>query len=709
MNIKLLLSILITSLFLFSCNKDNKSDLDISINKKLILSENEYIIEEDGDTIKVELEDNIEYFLKMPDVNWISENPILAPNIKQFIIKPNDTYDNRKASICFSTKDSTESINIFQVQKDAIVISKDSFIIENTGGDLEITVASNIDFSINISDSDNWITRIETRSLTNHKLNFKIRENPDIQKRIGKITFKSTKGIEQTVIVIQDAISLERAALIAIYNATNGKNWKKKDNWCTDKPIEEWYGVQVHDGKVTYLGLDRNNLCGVIPSQISMLKHLKFLSFYSNNITGKIPNEICKLSQLETLFLGANRLEGEIPAEIGKLSKLQFVELGSNNLIGNLPISLIDLSNLTGFYVDRNRLSGSIPYAITKSRIWEICAPARDIFEQQEGYILYLEHYISTDYSQDGEVVLLQKASKGNGVNIVFLGDGFVDRDMTDGNYDKVMKQAMGYFFSQEPTHTFQDYFNVYYVKAVSKNNTIGNENSTVFNTSFQGGGSTLITGDNTKCIEYASKALSMHSRPTVIIVILNDTRYAGTCYWEWDTSIAYCPIVYNNVLDKFEETIQHEALWHGLGLLGDEYVEKFSEEHIPLDLVKYYRDQQKLGRCLNLDFTDNENEVLWNKFIFDDRYKNEQIGIYEGGLNYGYGVYRATKYSTVGNREFNAPNRNIIYKRIIELAGEKYSWEKFIEYDIINYSKVRTKSIEHENFKPLHSPIIIR
>lgn len=32
-------------------------------------------------------------------------------------------------------------------------------------------------------------------------------------------------------------------ALIDLYNACGGPNWKNQDNWCSDKPVNEWYGV----------------------------------------------------------------------------------------------------------------------------------------------------------------------------------------------------------------------------------------------------------------------------------------------------------------------------------------------------------------------------------------------------------------------------------------------------------------------------------
>ena len=48
----------------------------------------------------------------------------------------------------------------------------------------------------------------------------------------------------------------ERAALVALYNATDGPNWSRRDNWLTDQPLSTWYGVSTDaNGNVTWLFL----------------------------------------------------------------------------------------------------------------------------------------------------------------------------------------------------------------------------------------------------------------------------------------------------------------------------------------------------------------------------------------------------------------------------------------------------------------------
>lgn len=50
--------------------------------------------------------------------------------------------------------------------------------------------------------------------------------------------------------------SVDREALVALYNATDGPNWLDNTNWLTDAPLGEWYGVDTDDlGRIVALDL----------------------------------------------------------------------------------------------------------------------------------------------------------------------------------------------------------------------------------------------------------------------------------------------------------------------------------------------------------------------------------------------------------------------------------------------------------------------
>ena len=129
----------------------------------------------------------------------------------------------------------------------------------------------------------------------------------------------------------QDPSAVDRAALVAFYNATGEANWTNNTNWLTNAPVGQWYGVTTDDnGRVTNLDLNDNQLSGTIPPQLGNLANLRSLSLRDNQLSGEIPPEVGSLANLEWLRLNNNQLTGEIPAELGRLTNLTVLSLSGN-------------------------------------------------------------------------------------------------------------------------------------------------------------------------------------------------------------------------------------------------------------------------------------------------------------------------------------------------------------------------------------------
>ena len=158
------------------------------------------------------------------------------------------------------------------------------------------------------------------------------------------------------------AVAADRAALVALYNATDGDNWTNKTRWLSDRPLGEWYGVTTDDnGRVTKLNLYNNRLSGAIPAELGNLTNLTGLSLNGNQLSGAIPAELGNLTNLTGLSLNGNQLSGAIPAELGNLTNLTGLSLNGNQLSGAIPAELGNLTNLTGLSLNGNQLSGAIP------------------------------------------------------------------------------------------------------------------------------------------------------------------------------------------------------------------------------------------------------------------------------------------------------------------------------------------------------------
>ena len=154
----------------------------------------------------------------------------------------------------------------------------------------------------------------------------------------------------------------DRAALVALYQATDGQNWVSNENWLTDAPLGEWYGVRVDgQGQVAGLSLGSSNLSGPIPSELGMLTSLTTLNLSSNSLSGQIPPELSYLANLTLLDISNCGLTGPIPAELGELTNLRRLELSVNNLTGPIPPELGNLASLTELWLSLNNLTGPIP------------------------------------------------------------------------------------------------------------------------------------------------------------------------------------------------------------------------------------------------------------------------------------------------------------------------------------------------------------
>lgn len=298
----------------------------------------------------------------------------------------------------------------------------------------------------------------------------------------------------------------------------------------------------------------------------------------------------------------------------------------------------------------------------------------------EEGHLPKDFFYSSTDYSRDGEVVLLQKATKGKGINIILLGDGFVDRDMEPGGkYETLMRRWMEQFFVYEPYTTFREWFNIYTVKVVSKNYLFGTPDSERRLTRDVSEGedasewNTSIATINNVCQEYARMVPNPTGQGMRIAVFMNTEGSEGRSFCYYGSS-GYCMGGIFDCIDKRPSTLNHEIGGHGFAWLGDEYVE-YNE---PYPNPKNIEDRHNQGFSLNLDWRNNPSTVRWARYLEDPRYADEGLGLFEGAW-YATGMFRATmnsmmRYDFQKGAVFNAPSREAIYRNIMRF-GSKESW----------------------------------
>lgn len=332
--------------------------------------------------------------------------------------------------------------------------------------------------------------------------------------------------------------------------------------------------------------------------------------------------------------------------------------------------------------------------------------------------------YESTDFSRDKHVTVLQEATEGNGIDLVFLGDGFSDRKIADGSYSAVVMDAMESWFSIEPYKTLRNMFNVKMIDVVSLNEGFGDGVNTALSTYWLG--NTTVGGNDATVVEYVLRAVPEERfDDCVAVVLMNSSLYAGTAsYFEpakesdWCSgfSIAYFPAY----TDYLAYLVRHEAGGHAFAKLADEYV--LDEGRIDNESIQNtQRVTETYGWYKNVDFTDDPSLVRWRYFLEDERYAQEDVGIFEGAYYYGQGAFRPSFDSIMNSdREggFNAVSREAIWYRAHKAAygpDWEYSYEDFVAYDAVNRTSAASaqKKKEHRNFvekelEPLSPPRMV-
>lgn len=308
---------------------------------------------------------------------------------------------------------------------------------------------------------------------------------------------------------------------------------------------------------------------------------------------------------------------------------------------------------------------------------------------QQGGQVLE-----SVDFSEDGKIDTLQQHAKGEGIPIVLMGDGFVDQELADGTYRRVMEKAMENLFTEEPVKSLREYFDVFMINAVSENNDFGMGYKTAFSCKLAGGNSTVIKGDDVSVQVYVGKVLKEEKKKnSLAVVVLNTSVYVGTTYLGYqdgngkfiEFAIAYCPVIETLESEHFRQVLVHEAVGHGFGKLEDEYVYLDKGNVTTLEMQRI-RTMQANGWAQNVDFTASKDTVLWASFLTDSRYQNEHLGVYEGACTYPKGAYRPSEDSMMNSNTcaFNAPSRKSLYEKVMKIGmdTEQVLYEDFVKFD---------------------------
>lgn len=523
-----------------------------------------------------------------------------------------------------------------------------------------------------------------------------------------------------------------------------GNNPELKHLICNKNKISEL--ELSNNKKLKSLNVNDNNLTSLTVNCCPEIKTLKA----NNNLIKEMDiSELtslfdfyCSGNPLETLYVFDGQIDALFEKEIPSTTKIvvKGTEPGEDEVFTVTPT----LFDIDGYEQDITMtVTANISYSIDSqpewiskksdnSGVYTFTVSANTTSSSRSGEIIFknvnnsfltvtvkqgIQTYTSSDYSQDGQVTRIHSATVGKGIDVVFVGDAFADKDQELFNkYVEFGKEA---FFTEEPFKSTKDRFNIYRIGSVSKNGIITQEGGdTKFSAQF--GQGTNISGDDKAVFSFVQEKIpSVDLTKTIIFVIINKAKYAGTC-WMYTNNMAICYVPLCRDETDYAQTLRHEGCGHGFGKLADEYFYD-SMGRIPDDKVSELKKWKGFayGFYENVDLTSDPNTILWSKFISDSRYSGK-VGVYEGGYTYPYGVYRPTdnsimRYNTGG---FNAPSREAIYKKIMKFSEGNawtYDYETFVAFDAparsaeaVTRAAAQCAAVDKANFIPLAPPVMV-
>lgn len=298
------------------------------------------------------------------------------------------------------------------------------------------------------------------------------------------------------------------------------------------------------------------------------------------------------------------------------------------------------------------------------------------------------------DYDDEGTEFCLQTASKGKGVQIFLLGDGFDAQDIVEGRYIEAMRTQMENFFSIEPFHTYRDYFTVYTAITESPEKGIGSVvtvRETRFGTNYDNSYTLFTDYDKVRKFVLDSSSLITEDNihDALIVLVTNSDEFGGmTEIWDDGSFISICPLSKEEAPHDARSIILHEAGGHGFAKLGEEEITHYDFITtcccpICKDYTRFL-DAKSRGWYQNLSLSGKMSDLPWAHLIYDPRFSDD-VDVYEGGYNHARAVYRSEYSSIMGNYEphFSAISRETIVRRILEIAGEEFDFETFATIDV--------------------------
>lgn len=330
----------------------------------LLVTKNKFDIPQEGGDFTIEIQSNISYEIQIDSdsQSWISEAPqskALTTYTHTFSVESNPNTTKRDGSIeIIGSNGATETVNIYQAQKDELVLSKSEETVPARGGEVRVQLRSNVDYEVIIPEDVDWVEQIQSDKAD--ELIFNVKPNDKTEEREVGITVKDKNSdLSQTFTIKQivGSIILEES-----YFEVGAKGGMIELNLSTDIDVEvvipdniDWITVvqtKSLEAKTISLDVEPNDkeeerkaviTIQDINSPLSQNIEIKQMpcGYYVGDISAETEEDLIEIREA-----GYKVIDGNVYLNVKTLSQL-------DNLIEEITGDLIiggDVTSLDGLY-----------------------------------------------------------------------------------------------------------------------------------------------------------------------------------------------------------------------------------------------------------------------------------------------------------------------------------------------------------------------
>lgn len=268
---------------------------------KVLTEASELVAPQAESQVYIDFETNVAWTATIEANDWsvLSPNPATgeAGTHKLTVTcLANGTNDSRTVKVTITAQDKVEEVVITQAQKDALTVGEKTFTVPAEGGNVEFTVAHNVEFTAT-TEAD-WLTRAETKAMEETKVVFVAAENTGVERTativVSDGTLSENITVTQAAWVPQFEVSPAEDQWLPLEGGSVEFTVAANIEYTVELDENEWLTMTEADGVYTFTATAnadfsyRSVAVYVTPADEAYVEYAKTINMFQNGRVSKL-------------------------------------------------------------------------------------------------------------------------------------------------------------------------------------------------------------------------------------------------------------------------------------------------------------------------------------------------------------------------------------------------------------------------------------